>query len=384
MFERNTGVRSLHDLGLPAWFGGLLAGAVGFNAVATDVPDKKLRLRVATAISAHWTPVNLVAIAAHLVDRAATLRDRFAVQKCVEAFIVTMAALTDAALAVTGHSRSLSTKLEQADGEPVEGGADPSPHYPGGSGERRRGAPVNEIRLYPAAPSPDFRVIRRFCRIPVSALSDCLACGSGAVGLQPVGDCLSRLVSWSMAGPALTVRTRPGDNLAVHKALDLARPGDVLVVDARSELVNAIMGELLARYAQVRGVAGIVIDGAIRDRAEISAGGLPVFARGVSHLGPYQTGPGEIHGPISLGGVPVHDGDVVVGDGDGVVVVPRARAEATAKAAENVVASEAEQRRAIDAGRWDRSWVDAAIRLIAVDGTGAAWMPVNCGGDGTS
>jgi regulator of RNase E activity RraA len=256
----------------------------------------------------------------------------------------------------------------------VEGGADPSPHYPGGSGERRRGAPVNEIRLYPAAPSPDFRVIRRFCRIPVSALSDCLACGSGAVGLQPVGDCLSRLVSWSMAGPALTVRTRPGDNLAVHKALDLARPGDVLVVDARSELVNAIMGELLARYAQVRGVAGIVIDGAIRDRAEISAGGLPVFARGVSHLGPYQTGPGEIHGPISLGGVPVHDGDVVVGDGDGVVVVPRARAEATAKAAEKVMASEAEQRRAIDAGRWDRSWVDAAIRLIAVDGTGAAWM----------
>jgi regulator of RNase E activity RraA len=173
-----------------------------------------------------------------------------------------------------------------------------------------------------------------------------------------------------MAGPALTVRTRPGDNLAVHKALDLACPGDVLIVDARSELVNAIVGELMVRYARSRGLAGIVVDGAIRDRAEISAGDLPVYARGVSHLGPYRTGPGEIHGPISLGGAPVHDGDVIVGDGDGVVIVPRARVEATVYAAEEIVVSESHQRRAIDAGCWDRTWVDASIRLIPVDVTG--------------
>jgi regulator of RNase E activity RraA len=226
---------------------------------------------------------------------------------------------------------------------------------------------VNEIRLHPAAPQLDARLVERFRRIPVSALSDSLDSRPGAVGLQPVGDCLSHLEGWSMAGLALTVRTRPGDNLAVHKALDLARPGDVVVVDARSEVVHAIMGELMARYAHYRRLVGVVIDGAVRDRAEISAGELPVYARGVSHLGAYQTGPGEIHGPISLGGVPVHDGDVIVGDGDGVVVVPRAHAEATAEAAEKVVVIEADQRRAIDEGRWDRSWLDASIRLIEID-----------------
>jgi regulator of RNase E activity RraA len=225
---------------------------------------------------------------------------------------------------------------------------------------------VPEIRLYPAAPELDAQLVERFRRVPASNLSDCLERRPGAVGLAPVGDCLSALGGMSMAGPAMTVRTRPGDNLAVHKALDLARPGDVLVVDARGELVNAIVGELMARYAQTRGVAGIVIDGAVRDRAQISDGTLPVYARGVSHLGPYKTGPGEIHGPVSIGGIPVCDGDVVVGDADGVVVVPRERAESVLAAAEEVVAREADQRRAIDAGCWDRSWVDATARIVPV------------------
>jgi regulator of RNase E activity RraA len=141
------------------------------------------------------------------------------------------------------------------------------------------------------------------------------------------------------------------------------------------------MGELMARYALYRGLVGVVIDGAIRDRAEISAGELPVYACGVSHLGAYQTGPGEIHGPISLGGVPVQDGDVIVGDGDGIVVVPRAGAEATAEAAEKVVVIEADQRRAIDTGRWDRAWVDASMRLIEVDmatGSPTGWSHLPC------
>src|SRR4051812_49684010 len=86
-----------------------------------------------------------------------------------------------------------------------------------------------------------------------------------------------------MAGPALTVKTRPGDNLMVHKALDLAEPGDVLVVDAGGDLTNAIIGELMLRQAELRGVAGIVINGAVRDAAEIRAGKLPVFAAGVTH-----------------------------------------------------------------------------------------------------
>ena len=130
MSERNTLIRSLHDLGLAAWFGGSLAGAVGFNGAAADVPDEKLRLRVANAAWARWTPVNLVGIAAHLVGGAGLLyanKDRVAGQKGVGSSTIAKAALTGAALAVSGYSRVLGKKLEQADGEPVEGGTAPSP-----------------------------------------------------------------------------------------------------------------------------------------------------------------------------------------------------------------------------------------------------------------
>jgi hypothetical protein len=131
MSERNnTVIRSLHDLGLAAWFGGSLAGAVGFNGAAADVPDEKLRLRVANAAWARWTPVNLAGIGVHLLGGAGLLyanKGRVAAQKGVGASTVAKAALTGAALAVTGYSRVLGKKLEQAEGEPVEGGTDPSP-----------------------------------------------------------------------------------------------------------------------------------------------------------------------------------------------------------------------------------------------------------------
>ena len=128
--ERNTVVRSLHDLGLAAWFGGSLAGAVGFNGAAADVPDEKLRLTVANAAWARWTPVNLAAIAAHLVGGLGIVyanRGRISAQQGVGASTGAKAALTGAALAVTGYSRILGKKLEQAEGEPVAGGTDPSP-----------------------------------------------------------------------------------------------------------------------------------------------------------------------------------------------------------------------------------------------------------------
>src|SRR5215213_8895243 len=130
MSERNTIIRSLHDLGLATWFGGSLAGAVGFNGAAADVPDEKLRLRVANAAWARWTPVNLAGIAAHLIGGAGLLyanKGRVAAQQGVAASTVAKAALTGAALGVTAYSRALGKQLEAADGEPVEGGTDPSP-----------------------------------------------------------------------------------------------------------------------------------------------------------------------------------------------------------------------------------------------------------------
>jgi hypothetical protein len=134
MTERNNVVvRSLHDVGLAAWFGGSLAGAVAVNGAAADVPDPKMRLRVANAGWARWTPVNAAAIAAHLIGGAGLLRAnkrRAAAQSGVGATTVAKLALTGAALAVTAYSRALGKKLQQAEGIPVEGGTDPAASTP--------------------------------------------------------------------------------------------------------------------------------------------------------------------------------------------------------------------------------------------------------------
>jgi regulator of RNase E activity RraA len=130
-------------------------------------------------------------------------------------------------------------------------------------------------------------------------------------------------------GSALTVLTREGDNLAIHRALDEARSGDVLVVSGLGDETRALFGDLLAEVCLVRGVAGVVLDGVTRDVAAIAELGLPVWARGSTAAGPTKTGPGRIGVPVAIGGVVVNPGDIVVGDTDGVAVVPRDRAGET-------------------------------------------------------
>ena len=158
------------------------------------------------------------------------------------------------------------------------------------------------------------------------------------------------------------MKTTPGDNLLVHKALDTAQKGDVIVVDAGGVLENAIIGELMMSRARQRGVAGIVIWGAIRDSAEIAAGTYPVYAAGVTHRGPYKNGPGEINVPINMGGMAVNPGDIVVGDADGLVAIPQDQAERVLKSAQGILAKETAAMKEIEAGTVDRSWVDKALR----------------------
>ncbi|WBY01426.1 RraA family protein [Ramlibacter tataouinensis] len=165
-----------------------------------------------------------------------------------------------------------------------------------------------------------------------------------------------------MAGPALTVRTRPGDNLMVHKALDMAQPGDVIVVDAAGDLTNALIGELMLAYAESKRVGGIVIHGAVRDLAAIRAGSLPVFAAGVTHRGPYKDGPGEINAPISIEGMVVAPGDLVIGDDDGVLAIPFDATETVYRGVQATLEREARVLQATRAGTVDRSWVDKALR----------------------
>lgn len=126
-----------------------------------------------------------------------------------------------------------------------------------------------------------------------------------------------------VAGPAITVEVRQGDNLAIHAALAIAKPGDVLVVDGKGDVSCALLGEIMATQARVSGIAGIVIDAAVRDSHELANGDYPIFSAGLNPCGPTKSVAGQVNHPISLGGAPVNPGDLIVGDADGVVVVPR-------------------------------------------------------------
>jgi Demethylmenaquinone methyltransferase len=127
-----------------------------------------------------------------------------------------------------------------------------------------------------------------------------------------------------VAGPAITVEVRPGDNLAIHAALAIAKPGDVIVVDGKGDQTCALIGEIMATQAHATGIAGFVIDAAVRDSHELANGDFPVFSAGLNPCGPTKSVAGRVNSPISAGGTTVNPGDLIVGDADGVVVVPRA------------------------------------------------------------
>ena len=188
-----------------------------------------------------------------------------------------------------------------------------------------------------------------------------------------VGDCMSRMFAGGnalrpmhkdgvLAGPAFTVLTRPGDNLMLHKAIDIAQPGDVIVVDGGGDLTNSLFGEMMLMQAIKRGVAGLVLNGAVRDRDAFLDHNLPVFAAGVSHRGPYKDGPGEIGFPISLYGMRINPGDLILGDCDGVLCVPKEEAETVLAASRQKKAAEDKQMAAIADGTIDRGWVDKALK----------------------
>ncbi|TMH01318.1 MAG: RraA family protein [Betaproteobacteria bacterium] len=211
------------------------------------------------------------------------------------------------------------------------------------------------LRKNPSAPQVSEVLIAALREIPVAALSDNMHRNIGTVGLRPY----HRPGKHTMAGTAVTARSRGGDNLTYLRALEFCRPGDVLIIDAGGHLDNAVVGGILSFYAASIGVAGLVIDGAIRDVAEIREREFPVYARGVTHRGPYKDGPGEINVPVSVGGMVINPGDIVVGDQDGLLAIPPGEAEVVLDGARTTLANEANTIRAMKEGRWDRSFIDA-------------------------
>lgn len=205
----------------------------------------------------------------------------------------------------------------------------------------------------------DAAIVAKFRDLPVANISDCMSrMTAGGAALRPIHR------TGVLSGPAFTVKTRPGDNLMVHKAIDIADPGDVIVVDGGGELTNSLIGELMAAHAEQRGIAGMVIHGAIRDYDTLHAGEFPVFAAGVTHRGPYKDGPGEINVPIAIEGMVIAPGDLIVGDGDGIVCVPFDVATDVLKAAQAKHQAEIKQLAAIKGGKSDRAWVDAALTRL--------------------
>lgn len=205
----------------------------------------------------------------------------------------------------------------------------------------------------------DASTVEAFRKIPVANVSDSMhRMAAGGARLKPMHKC------GVLAGPALTVKTRPGDNIMVHKALDLARPGDVVVVDAGGDLTNAIIGEIMSSHARQRGLAGIVIDGAIRDAQAIRENDFPVYAAGVTHRGPYKDGPGEINVPIAIDGMVIHPGDLMLGDADGLLCVPYDATRMVYAAALDRLPLEHRDLQASLNGTMDRAWVDARLRHL--------------------
>ena len=203
------------------------------------------------------------------------------------------------------------------------------------------------------------QLVQAFKGLPVANISDCMTrMTAGGARLRPMHK------SGYLAGPALTVKCRPGDNLMIHKALTMAQAGDVIVVDAGGDLTNSLFGEIMVATALKIGVAGVVLNGAVRDSEEIGEGSFPLYAAGVTHRGPYKDGPGEVNVPVAIDGMVIHPGDLVLGDRDGLLCVPFDDAEEILAATRKKMELEKKMLADIAAGTLDTSWIDATLKRI--------------------
>ena len=219
------------------------------------------------------------------------------------------------------------------------------------------------FRIHRRTRKVDDGIVQGFRALPVANVSDSMSRMSAAgARLRPYHAEGTRL-----AGPALTVKTRPGDNLMVHKAIEMAEAGDVIVVDAGGDLTNAILGDIMVSMSLRKGIAGFVVNGAVRDAAEIRESGIGMYAAGVTHRGPYKSGPGEINVAVAIDGMVVRPGDLVIGDGDGVLCVPFEEAEAILAATRAKHEAELRELAEIQEGTNDRSWVDRTLDALGCE-----------------
>ncbi|WP_079908860.1 RraA family protein [Paenibacillus sp. 32352] len=199
-------------------------------------------------------------------------------------------------------------------------------------------------------------IIKRAKLLNTTLLSDVMGCaGAMDYAIKPVAS------GMKVFGTAMTVSLRPGDNLFLHKAISIGQKGYVLVADGKGHVANAYLGELMAEAAKTLGLEGIVIDGAVRDREALCELNLPIFCKGFVPNGPHKDGPGTLNTPVSCGGVAVQPGDLIVGDDDGVVVVPRDMIESVLGLAEKKADYEEKRKQAIRSGNVEPAWLKAKM-----------------------
>jgi regulator of RNase E activity RraA len=197
-----------------------------------------------------------------------------------------------------------------------------------------------------ATPLPGYVIQRSFTRPPSDLVSQfgqfASANLSDVMGKDNTFDYRIKPIDPSMhlLGVALTVKTRPGDNLMPMKAIELAQPGDILVIAGEFDVNYSVWGGIMSHMAIRKGIAGVLTDGLVRDAAQIKSTGLVVFAAGLTPVGPSKDGRGQINVPVSCGGVIVHPGDIVFGDADGAVIVPQQEARAVLERAHQRIALE--------------------------------------------
>ena len=210
------------------------------------------------------------------------------------------------------------------------------------------------FRVFQKRNLPPKELVESFRTIPAANIADCMGRHNAMI---PEIRLMTKPGGVNMAGVALTVKTCYGDNLMIHQGLDMAVEGDVLVIANEGGRNRSLLGEIMYRYAERKNLAGIVLDGPIRDALQISGGSVPLYATGSTPGGPYKEGPGEVNVPVSCGGVHVNPGDIIVGDPDGVIVIPRQDAEDVLEAVKAFQQNDRRKLQAAIDGTADRSWV---------------------------
>lgn len=214
-------------------------------------------------------------------------------------------------------------------------------------------------RIFLKREMPDSAIMSQFKSIPASNTADVMG---RSCAMHPRIHLVSSPVNQMMVGPAYTVKARAGDNLALHAALNFCQEGDVLVVSNEGDNSRALMGEVMMAYLKyTKKVAGIVLDGPIRDIDEIGKWDFPVYCTGTTPGGPYKEGPGEINVPIACGNVSVNPGDILLGDPDGVIVIPRKDAAKVLEDAKAFQAADEVKLEAAKNGTAKRGWVDKLL-----------------------